>query len=589
VAGQTEYIASSPSRSEYKGNFKLDAKTPVFHSKLDEDIESWIIRIEASLTLANVPMTLWITACYNYVEGVALQMVIAAKKDNRTWNEFKDILVKTFRPIYKDYILRARLLKLKDVDSFDKYLHDFRSLTYQIPLDKLSKEDRLTLFMSGVRPKTRNELLQKKVKTLDEAIDLANSMNSTRNQERLTYGQVNYAKSQSIKFKPKSGVASKKCHRCGKLGHLKANCRVNLPGGVPVNTRPAIDKAIYKVPNTGKLQKKPYNPALNFECQKCHKKGHYTSACHGAKKYASVNLLVNVLEVERLPLTQPAFRFIQDDHSIQATWRKYDSFLISSMTFGDLFCMDCVSTNHELDRLVNFPRRCENHSGNARGKFGQFEGIGIQWDTKNEPFKSEHLEMANTFKNLSVSTGDKYHQWNLKYHSMYVNELTERRNNLQREVDDILAKNRSLAPCNSMVIEDHNIPRPDGSSPVIEVCNADSTYNKLWIVQGNLRMWPDDNRELFFNCVIDTGANTSIISLVEKWDIAIKKDEHIRVRQADGSFIETLGITKTIELRVFESKVTMSFLVIPNTRHDILLGLDWQELTKCVLFPYKKS
>ena len=48
-------------------------------------------------------------------------------------------------------------------------------------------------------------------------------------------------------------------------------------------------------------------------------------------------------------------------------------------------------------------------------------------------------------------------------------------------------------------------------------------------------------------------------------------------------------MTKPIELRVCESTGTMSFLVIPNTRHDILLGLDWQELSKCVLFPFKKS
>jgi hypothetical protein len=119
-------------------------------------------------------MALWITACYNYVEGIALQMVIAAKKDNKSLNDFKDILVKTFRPIYKDYDIRARLLKLKDVDNIDKYLHDFRTLTNQIPLDKLKVEDRFTLFMTGLRPKTRNELLQKKVKSLDEAIDQQN-------------------------------------------------------------------------------------------------------------------------------------------------------------------------------------------------------------------------------------------------------------------------------------------------------------------------------------------------------------------------------------------------------------------------------
>ena len=585
----------TPIRSEYKGNFKLDAKTPVFHSRLDEDIESWIIRIEASLTLANVPTSLWLTACYNYVEGIALQMVIAAKKDNKSWKDFKDILVKTFRPIYKDYDIRARLLKLKDVDSFDKYLHDFRTLTNQIPLDKLSVEDRLTLFITGLRPKTRNELLQKKVKSLDEAIDLANSMNSVRNQEKLSFGQVNYAKTQYNKFKIKTNISSKnlKCHRCGKLGHIKADCRVNMPGGVPGTTqKPSNDvKTQY---NSNKFQKKPYNPALNFECQKCHKKGHYTSACHGAKKKASVNLLeVNIIEVEQTPLTKSSFRFIQDDHSIQATWRKYDSFLISSMTFGDIFCMECVTTNHDVNRQVFYPRRCETHSGNARGHFGHFEGIGIQWDTENEPWKSENLEMANMFKNLSVNTNDKFYQWYTKYNLLYVNELKERRKNLRQEIDDILDKRQKQAKttCNNVIVANQEKPRPDGSSQIIEICNADSTSKQLWIVQGNLRMWPDDNRELFFNCVIDTGANTSIISqrVVEKWDIAIKKDENVRVRQADGSFIETLGMTKPIELRVFESKVTMSFLVIPNTRHDLLLGLDWQELTKCVLFPFKKS
>jgi hypothetical protein len=568
---------SSPSLPVYKGNFKLDAKTPVFHSRLDEDIESWIIRIEASLTLANVPVGLWITACYNYVEGIALQMVIAAKKDNKTWNEFKEMLVKTFRPIFKDYDIRARLLKLKDMDSFDKYLHDFRSLTNQIPLDKLSIEDRLTLFMSGLRPKTRNELLQKKVKTLDEAIDLANSMNSARNIEKMSFSQVNYVKSHYNKLKPKTGATSKKCHRCGKIGHLKAKCRVNLPGGFPVNSRPATE---YKAPNTSINQKKPYNPALNFECQKCHKKGHYTSACRGAKKNASVNLLeVNVLEMEY----KPFFRFIQDDHSIQATWRKYDSFLISSLMFGEIFCMDCVDINHVLDRDVFFPRRCEKHTCNARGKLGRFEDIGILWDTKNEPWKSSNLEMANIFKDLSVSADDKFYQWYLKYHSLYVNELLDR--------EKLRTQKPRFSSCNDVVNSDSHKPESDGSSQIVEVCNADSTYKQLWIVQGNLRMWSEDIRELYFNCVIDTGANTSIISerVVEKWDIPIKKNEHVRVRQADGSYINTLGMTKPIELCVFDSRVTMSFLVIPNTRHDILLGLDWQELTKCVLFPYNKS
>ena len=63
-----ESVNTTSSTSSFKGAYKLDAKTPVFHSRIDEDVDKWLIRIEASLTFANVPQSLWITATYNYVE-----------------------------------------------------------------------------------------------------------------------------------------------------------------------------------------------------------------------------------------------------------------------------------------------------------------------------------------------------------------------------------------------------------------------------------------------------------------------------------------------------------------------------------------
>ena len=178
------HSATTSSTSSFKGAYKLDAKTPVFHSRIDEDVDKWLIRIEASLTFANVPQSLWITATYNYVEGIALEMVIAAKKDNQTWDSFKERMIETFRPVNKKYDLRARLLKLKDVDNFDKYLHDFRTLENQIPLEELSKIDRFTCFMAGLRSKTRGEILRLNVKTLEEAIKTANQLNAERNQDK---------------------------------------------------------------------------------------------------------------------------------------------------------------------------------------------------------------------------------------------------------------------------------------------------------------------------------------------------------------------------------------------------------------------
>ena len=276
-----ESVNTTSSTSSFKGAYKLDAKTPVFHSRIDEDVDKWLIRIEASLTFANVPQSLWITATYNYVEGIALEMVIAAKKDNQTWDSFKERMIETFRPVNKKYDLRARLLKLKDVDNFDKYLHDFRTLENQIPLEELSKIDRFTCFMSGLRSKTRGEILRLGVKTLEEAIKTANQLNAERNQDKGLSGQLNYLKVQKKGFKKPIGSSDRSnivCHRCNRKGHMKKDCRVKLDG---VGTQ----KPVVKPPSTsGQVFPK-------ITCRLCHRKGHYASACKSAKKPASSNLV----------------------------------------------------------------------------------------------------------------------------------------------------------------------------------------------------------------------------------------------------------------------------------------------------------
>ena len=71
-------------------------------------------------TLANVAEKLWITDCYNYLEGIAFEMAIAANKSNRSWNQFKEDLIRTFRPVNKNFNLRAKLIKLQESESFVK-------------------------------------------------------------------------------------------------------------------------------------------------------------------------------------------------------------------------------------------------------------------------------------------------------------------------------------------------------------------------------------------------------------------------------------------------------------------------------------
>ena len=65
----------------HKGSFKIDPKTPIFKSKPDENIDTWLYKIETALQIANIPENLWLAAISNYVEGTALEIVIACREN----------------------------------------------------------------------------------------------------------------------------------------------------------------------------------------------------------------------------------------------------------------------------------------------------------------------------------------------------------------------------------------------------------------------------------------------------------------------------------------------------------------------------
>ena len=117
-------------------SYRIDGNTPIFKSKNDEDVENWLYKVETALEFAQVPRNMWLVAVSNYVEGTALEMLKQSRDVKKSWNDFKKDLLNTFRPIQKDFDLRSKLTQLKDDDSYEKYLHEFRSLSNQIPKNK---------------------------------------------------------------------------------------------------------------------------------------------------------------------------------------------------------------------------------------------------------------------------------------------------------------------------------------------------------------------------------------------------------------------------------------------------------------------
>jgi hypothetical protein len=171
TANLTSELASGTTKFQ-----KLDSKTPIFKSSTREDVETWLYKVETALEVACIPETHWLAAISNYVEGTAFEMVRSASTEKRTWADFKDKLVKTFRPTYKDFNLRSELLKLKDTGNFDEYLYKFRAITNKVSQKVVSEQDKFTCFVQGLKLNTRKELFIKEVKDLEDAILLASKI-----------------------------------------------------------------------------------------------------------------------------------------------------------------------------------------------------------------------------------------------------------------------------------------------------------------------------------------------------------------------------------------------------------------------------
>ena len=275
-----------------KGTFKLDAKTPVFRSNHDENVEMWIWRMEQSMKLANVPEDLWVVACSNYVEGIALEMVVRATIDDKPWSKLKEDLVKTFRGPHRDYDLRSKMLTLRDTGSFDKYLREFRLLSNQIADKDMTEKDRLTCFLQGLRNKTRVELFIKDPQTIEDAILLATRLESIRNSS----GKVN-----EVSYAKVGKNTPIRCFICKKTGHLGAKCnRSFISNNQSMSKQMSNTQQNRKFNERGSVEQNKQKKDLSqIECFSCGKKGHYSTKCRSAKKNV---VSANIVEVNMVDL-----------------------------------------------------------------------------------------------------------------------------------------------------------------------------------------------------------------------------------------------------------------------------------------------
>ena len=248
-------------------SYKLGPNTMVYGDLNDKrSIMDWLFNIETNMSLANIPSNLKISIASSYLRGIAFQMVKRYHNEKNTdWNHFKKELIKTFLPPNYELSIRTRFLNLRQTAGFESYSRDFQLFSNQLP--DMSKEDRFTCFLQGLRPETRCEIVLRVVKDLNEAIVIATQLEYTLGSEQTT-SAVNY--SPIKRFGDKRDKKDVECYFCHLKGHQVNECWKRQSKPIAPRLKP----------NANWVATPPQQRANDFKradpkkCSKCKRMGH---------------------------------------------------------------------------------------------------------------------------------------------------------------------------------------------------------------------------------------------------------------------------------------------------------------------------
>ena len=107
--------------------YKLDHNTPIFTPNEKLSIKDWFFSIENSMLVAGIPEDLKVPLSANYLKGTAFQIGKRHVLDQKSWEQLKAELIKTFTPVDEERKLRLQLISLRMTDSFSRFNDRFQS------------------------------------------------------------------------------------------------------------------------------------------------------------------------------------------------------------------------------------------------------------------------------------------------------------------------------------------------------------------------------------------------------------------------------------------------------------------------------
>jgi hypothetical protein len=175
---------ATPSTSTFTGPFPV--KPPIFYGRKNENVITWLFQMdqifhnrpssdESKLCfvvscLADAALGWYHSICTTSASGIRFPI--------STWTQFASEITCAFQPPNQQQLLRAKLRTLTQSGSIHDYITSFRNVISQVT--SMDEDDKIGYFTFGLRHATKNELTYRAPSTLEEAMNLAFTFDSSK-------------------------------------------------------------------------------------------------------------------------------------------------------------------------------------------------------------------------------------------------------------------------------------------------------------------------------------------------------------------------------------------------------------------------